>query len=192
MTHLPRQHVGSNRRARLVPISLLLVVAVLAAGCGSKSSQPETTAEWADSACTAVTTWKDSIKTAIDPITSGDISKDSLQSAADNVKSSTDTLESDLKDLGKPDTAAGQQAKDLVDQLSSNLSTDVDTIKTAVGDVSGLSSIAGAVTTVTTTLATMQTQVSSAYTSLTQLDPGGELESAFQQSSSCQQLKSAG
>ena len=106
------------------------------------------------------------------------------------MKSATDTLESDLKDLGKPDTEAGQQAKDSLDQLSSDLSTDTDTITSAIDDVSGVSGIAAAVTTVSTTLATMQTQITSAYTSFTQLDAKGELETPFQQASSCQQLTS--
>ena len=164
---------------------------VLAAGCGSDDSEPSSTADWADGVCTAITTWTDSIKSAADPIKSGDISEGSLQSAADDVKSATDTFESDLEDLGKPDTEAGQQAKDSLDQLSSDLSTGTDTIKSAVDDASGVSGIAAAVTTVGATLATMQTQVKSAYTSLTQLDAKGELETAFQQASSCEPLTSA-
>ena len=175
---------------RLLPIATLVVVAVLAAGCGS-SSQPPTTAEWADGVCTSITTWADSVRSAVDPIASGDVSKDSLQGAADDVKSATDTLGSDLKDLGKPDTAAGQQAKSSIDQLSSELSANADSIKTAVDGVSGVSGIASAVTTVTTTLGTMKTEISSTYTSLKQLDAKGELQTAFEQSSSCQSLSGA-
>ena len=175
----------------VLSLAALLVVGVLAAGCGSDDSEPSSPTDWADGVCTAITTWTDSIKSAADPIKSGDISEDSLQSAADDVKSATDTLESDLKDLGKPDTEAGQQAKDSLDQLSSDLSTDTDTITSAVEDVSGVSGIAAAATTVATTLTKMQTQVTSTYTSLTQLDAKGELKTAFQEASSCQQLTSA-
>ena len=176
---------------RALSVAALLVVGVLAAGCGSDEPEASSTTDWAAGVCTAITTWTDSIKSAADPIKSGDISEDSLQSAADDVKSATDTLESDLEGLGRPDTEAGQQAKDTVDQLSSDLSTETDTIKSAVEDVSGLSDIAAAVATVGTTLATMQTQVTSAYTSLTQLDAADELETAFQEASSCQELSSA-
>ncbi len=186
-----RERLIERPAKRVLSFAALLVVVILAAGCGSDDSQPASTADWADGVCTAITTWTDSIKSAADPLKSGDISEDSLQSAADDVTSATDTLESDLKDLGKPDTEAGEQAKDSLDQLSSDLSTETDTIESAVEDVSGLSDIAGAVTTVSTTLATMQTQITSAYTSLTQLDAKGELKSAFQDASSCQQLTSA-
>jgi hypothetical protein len=178
---------------RLVPIAVLLVIAVLAAGCGSKkSAAPATTTDWANGVCTAVSTWETSVKAAADPLKSGNISKDSLQSAADDVKSATETLRSDLKDLGKPNTQAGQQAKDAVDTLSSDLNADVDTIKSAVDGASGISGIAGAVTTATTTFATMKTQVSSTITSLQQLDAKGELKTAFRQAASCQQLSSGG
>jgi hypothetical protein len=70
--------------------------------------------------------------------------------------SATETLESDLQDLGKPDTQAGPQAKDLLDQLSSDLKTNTDSIKTAVDGVSDSSDVLGAVGTVSTALATMQ------------------------------------
>ena len=185
-----RERLIERPAKRVFSFAALLAVVILAAGCGSDDSQPSSTADWADGVCTAITTWTDSVKTAADPLKSGDISEDSLQSAADDVKSATDTLESDLKDLGQPDTEAGEQAKDSLDQLSSDLSTDTDTIESAVEDVSGVSGIAAAATTVTTTLTKMQTQITSTYTSLTQLDAKGELETAFQEASSCQQLTS--
>jgi len=178
-------------RKGVLSLAALLVFGLLAAGCGSDEPEASGTTDWAAGVCTAITTWTDSIKSAADPIKSGDISEDSLKSAADDVTSATDTLESDLKDLGKPDTEAGQQAKDSLDQLSSDLSTDADTIKSAVEDVSGVSGIAAAVTTVATTLTTMQTQITSAYTSLTQLDAADELKTAFREAGSCQELKSS-
>jgi len=189
-THTSASRIGRTA-GRLLPVVVLLVVAALAAGCGSKKSAAAATpADWANGVCSAISTWKDSLTAAADPITSGNISKDSLKTAADDARSATETLQSDLKDLGKPNTQAGQQAKDTVDKLSSDLNADVDTIKTAVDGASGISGVADAVKTATTTLATMQTQVSSTLTSLQQLDAKGELTTAFQQSSSCQQLTS--
>ncbi len=167
------------------------MLAVLAAGCGSKSSQPTSTADWANGVCSAFTTWKSSITSSVDALKGGNLSQDSLQSTADEMRSATETLESDLKDLGKPDTQAGQQAKDSLDQLSSDLKTDTDSIKTAVDGVSDLSGVASAAATVSTALGTMQSQVTSTVNSLEQLDAQGELQTAFQQSSACQQLSSS-
>jgi hypothetical protein len=169
---------------------LVLFAALLAAGCGSSEPEPMTTAEWADAVCTDINTWASSITTAEDSLKGGNISEDSLKSAADDVTSATETLKSDLDDLGKPDTEAGQQAKDSLDQLSTDLNTGADSIKTAVDDASGVSGTVAAATTVTTTLKTMEGQVSSTVTSLKQLDAQGEIETAFQQSSACQQLSS--
>ena len=95
------------------------------------------------------------------------------------MKSATDTLESDLKDLGKPNTEAGEQAKTSIDQLSSDLTTDVDSIKTAVDGVSDVNSAITAAATVTMALTTMKNQVTSTYTNLKQLDSKGELQTAF-------------
>ncbi len=175
---------------RLLPVGLLLAVVALAAGCGSDSSDPDTATEWADGVCTAFTTWAESITAAADPLTSGDISKDSLRSAADDLESATATLESDLKGLGKPDTEAGQEAKDAVDQLSSDLKTGAESIRSTAADVSSIGDIVGATTKVATTLSTMQSQVTSTFTTLEQLDAKGELRDAFEQASACQQLSS--
>ncbi len=138
---------------RLPSFALVLVLAVLAAGCGSKSSEPTSPADWADGVCSAITTWKSSITSSADSLKGGNLTQDSLKSAGDDMKSATDTLESDLKDLGKPDTQSGQQAKDSLDQLSSDLKTDSDSIKTAVDDVTDLSGVPAAATTVGSTLA---------------------------------------
>jgi len=177
------------RRLRFV---VVVLVVALAAGCSSK--KPKSTADWANGVCTAITTWKDSTKSAADSVASGGISKDSLHSAADDARSATETLESDLKDLGKPNTPAGQQAKDSVDQLTSELKTDADTIKAATSAVSGVSGVVTAATTVSTTLVTAGNQISTTFKGLQQLsaDAKGELQTAFQQSSACQQLSGGG
>ena len=178
------------RPTRLIALALVTVVAVglVAAGCGSK---PKSAAEWADGFCSAVTTWKTSLTSSRDSLTGGNLSKDSLETAAGDVKSATDTFESDLKDLGKPNIQAGQQAKDLTDQLSSDLKTGTDSIKSAADDISGIASTGTAAASIGTTLATMLNQVSSTFTSLKQLEPKSELQTAFQQSSACKQLSSS-
>ena len=175
---------------RLLPAAVVFV-ALLASACGSdKSSEASSTTEWANGVCSAITTWTDSIKSAGDSLKGGNLSKDSLQSAADDVKSATDTLDSDLKGLGKPDTQSGQEAKDSLDQLSSDLKAGTDSIATTVNDASSISELLGAAATVGTTIGTMGNQVSSAFKSLDELDPKGELQTAFEQASSCKELSS--
>ena len=169
-------------------------LAFLAAGCGSSGGGSTTTTSasatetWASGVCSSITTWQAAIKSAAGSVKS-DPTKNGLQTAADDAKSATQTLASDLKGLGKPDTQAGQQAKDSLDQLSTSLQQDVATIESAVKGVSGLSGALTAVPTVTATLATMRTQVKTTFTNLQGLDAKGELKTAFANSSACNSLK---
>ena len=176
----------SKRALIAVAVALL---AALAAGCGSSASSDTTpTSEWADGFCSAITTWTTSLTTITDTIKQGGLSKDSLSSAIDDASTSTDTFTSSLQDLGKPDTDAGQQAKDSVDQLATDINDDMQTIQDAVANASGASGLLSAVSTISTTLKTAGQQVSSTFESFQSLDAKGELETAFKAAPSCKDL----
>ena len=67
-------------------ISSLAVLAVLAAGCGGGgggSSDTESAQDWADGVCSAINTWTDSLKSAGQSLSGGNLSKSSLESAGD-------------------------------------------------------------------------------------------------------------
>ena len=183
----PRVGPGRNGPGRSLAVLgvLAIVVGLVTAGCGSKK-QPTSTADWANGVCSAISTWTTSVKSSANTLKSGNLSKTSLQSAADATKSATETLRSDLNSLGEPGTQAGQQAKSLTDELRANLKSGIDTITTAVNGASGVSGVVSAGATVVTTVATMADQVTSTVSSLKQL--GGEVQTAFQQSSECQQI----
>jgi hypothetical protein len=183
-------------------------LAFLAAGCGSSGSASTTTSSsattgtssttsasstetWASGVCTSITTWQSAIKSAVSSLKS-DPSKQGLQTAAGDAKSATTALASDLKGLGKPDTSAGQQAKDSLDQLATTLKQNVDTIESAAKGASGVSGVLSAVATVTSTAATMATQVKATFKDLNGLDAKGELKGAFASSSACDSLTSGG
>ena len=168
-------------------------LALLAAGCGgsgdsSSSTDVSPTTEWAEGLCSAINTFSTSITSIVDPIKSGDISEDSLTTAVDDAKSATDTLVSDLEGLGKPDTEAGQEAKDSVDQLSTDLQASVTTIEDELDGASGIADYIAAAPAILTALGTMGTDVQSTFTTLQGLDAKGELETAFEGASSCADL----
>ncbi len=156
-----------------------------------QTTSASATDTWASGVCSSITTWQAAIKSAAGSLKS-DPTKNGLQTAAGDAKSATETLASDLKGLGKPDTPSGQQAKDSLDQLSTSLQKDVTTIENAVKGVSGVSGVLTAVPTVTATFATMGTEVKTTFTDLQGLDAKGELKSAFASSSACNSLTSAG
>jgi cell division protein ZapA (FtsZ GTPase activity inhibitor) len=114
-----------------------------------------------------------------------------LQSAAGDIKSASETLVGDLKDLGKPDTKAGQEAKDAIDQLSKEVEQDVQEMQSAVDKVSGAQGAVTAATSVAATLSKMGTQIGSAASKLDSADPDGELKQAFRDSSACKKLTSS-
>lgn len=173
--------------ARLILAAFLACLALVAAGCGSKK-QPTAT-QWANDFCSAVSTWRDSLNSAKDKVTSGSISKDSIKSAADDAKSATDTFTKTVRDLGKPPTQSGDQAQQEVNHLSDQIDAGTNKIKDTVQNVSGISGALNAASTVTSTLATMSSQVQTTYENLRQLDPKGELQDAFHQADACQNLK---
>jgi hypothetical protein len=179
---------------RLIPpLAVGVAALLLLTGCGSKSSSSSSaTVDWANNLCTAITTWKTSVDSAVNSVNSGNVSKSSIQKAADQVKSSTQTFVDSIKNLGKPDTKAGAQAKTALDQLSTQISTERDKIDTATSGITSVSGIIAAAPTVLGSLKTMRTDVSTTYKQLQTLDASGELSKAFKQASACTTLTKSG
>ena len=165
--------------------------AFLAAGCGGGNDETPSAVDWANSVCQAVSTWTSSIA-SIGQTVQQNPTQESLKTAGDDVKSATETFSDDLKSAGTPDTESGSQAKDAVDQLTTNLDDGLQKIQTAIEDASGASGALTAVSTVSSTLATMGNQVVATFQQLEQIDAQGELNDAFGQADACAGLTSTG
>ena len=175
-----------------VTLALAVLGAVLAtAGCGGGGSSSGSSAdEWASGFCSALTTWTASVQSAGTSL-HGNATESGLQSAAGDIMSASETLVGDLKGLGKPDTTAGQEARDAIDQLSKEVEQDVQEMQSAVDKVSGAQGALTAATSVAATLSKMGTQIGSAASKLDSADPDGELRQAFRDSSACKKLTSS-
>jgi hypothetical protein len=175
------------RRATVV-VAILVVGALLAAcGGGGKSTTSTTTPtaqDWASGVCSAISTWEAALKSAAAPVTAGNLSKQSIDKAISGAEAATGELKKQLTGLGKPNTSAGQQAKQAITQLSSELQSGVGTIKNATSSAVGLSEVS----TITGTLATMGGQISSTVATIKKLSGQGELAAAFENASSCKSL----
>jgi uncharacterized protein YukE len=170
----------------------VVVSTLVAAGCGGKSGDESTSpAEWSNNLCSALVSWSTSVRSAASSL-KGNMTESSLKSSSDDIKKATAKLEDDLKGLGKPDTKAGEEAKKTIDTLSDQLKSDVDQIDDAVKGVSGASGVLQAVSTVSSTLATVGNQVRAAFTDLQQVDATGELEKAFKNADACKTLSNQG
>ena len=177
--------------------------ALFAAGCGGddeSSSQTTTEAstgaqtgtstdEWANSFCSALTTWKNDLEEAAEPLTDlSSLSEESLQQAADDAKTATETLSDTLNDLGRPDISSGEQIRSSVQDLATDVENGADEIETAVEGVASVADIPSAIDTITTTVTDMGTEVDGAMQTLEGADPSGELMTAFADADSCGEL----
>jgi hypothetical protein len=175
----------------LAPLALAVVLVAGCGGGGSSSSSPSTK-DWADGLCSAITTWSNSVKSAGESLKSGNLSEGDLKQSTTEIKSATNAFADDLKALGKPNTDAGQQAKDAIDQLATQVKKDVDTLGKAVDDASGQGAkgAVSAASSIATSLSTMSTQIASAASTLQQADAKGELTQGFRDAPACKKLSS--
>ena len=172
---------------------LIFSAAIVAAGCGGGSSSSSGTGtessataadDWANSVCEAFVTWNNSITDAGQGIRDNP-SEEGIRTAGEQIQSATQTLADDLRGLGRPDTESGQQAKDTIDQLATNLDTSLQKINEAMDNASGTTGAVTAASTIGTSLAEMADHVSTAFQQLQEIDAQGELQSAFEQGDSC-------
>jgi len=178
----------SNRLAFVVVIA---VCALVATACGSSKDSSDTTptTEWADGLCSSITTWKSEITTIVNSLKGGNLSQDSLTAAVDDAEEATRNFTTDLKGLGRPDTEAGQQAQDSVNQLTTQIDEDMTTIQDAVSNASGVAGVIAAVPTITSTIQSAGNQVAETISGFQELDAKGELESAFKDADSCEDMR---
>ncbi len=181
---------------RLAPLAAVFAAVLLSSGCGgggSSSSNTKPAEDWANSVCSAITTWTSSVRQTGNDLRSGTVNKDSLNKAVNEFQSSTTQLSDDLKGLGRPDTASGQKAQASVDKLANEIQTDADQIKTEIKGASGVAGYQKALANVGVTLQQMGQQVTNTFGELGNLDAKGELQSAFKKADKCSSLvKSSG
>ena len=175
---------GVHGRALLaLPVA---VAALLAGGCGGDDTSA--TEQWAGDVCSSISDWTTSLRETADSLSASSIGENGLQDAVADIKAATSTLADDLRGLGPPETESGDEAKQALDELSTQVEGDMDKIENALEGASSATETLTAVSTVSATLASMATAVGAAFEQLEQLDAGGELEDAFRSASSCDEL----
>ena len=167
-------------------VVLSLLAAALLAGCGGDDGPPSAT-DWADDLCSALGDWTDSLTSAAQSVTE-EPSRESVESAVDDVEGATQKLVDDVDDLETPDLESGQQPEQSVDELSDSLSAEVEKVKETAENAT-LGNISESVTAISQSFTAMRQQISAAFTELEGLDPGGELRTAFEEADSCSELQ---
>ena len=102
-----------------------IAIAALAMRLTEDDGNPSAT-EWADAVCTDLTTWKSSIESLAD-VSGGTLTAQVLSEKIDTAQQATQTLVTELKDLGPPDLESGdelqQQLSASADELQSSFET---------------------------------------------------------------------
>lgn len=186
-----------RRRTATLFALVIAALALVAAGCGGDDSGTTTTeasatVEWANSLCSAITSWTDDMTTIGNELKDpSSLNSDGLKQAGDDAVAATQDLADQVKALGAPETEAGQQAKSALDAMATTLEQESATIKDAVEGASGLTGLLSAAPTIVTSINAMSTAVNSTYEQLQSLDAKGELTDAFEQAESCSSLSSS-
>lgn len=176
-----------GRGLGLLAVVLALVLAL--GGCGGDDDDSGSSAEsWAGSVCSNLSEWITDIDASVKSVTDEGlgINQDTLRDAVDEAKTATDEVRSDLDQLEAPDTEAGEQAKEELDDLRDELQEQTDAVERAVEENGGPLEIAG---TVAAALSTAINQLKESFESLQDVDPGGEIEDAFRNSDDCDSLR---
>lgn len=168
-------------------LTLLAVLALLAAGCGG-SSDTKANEAYANSVCSAIGSWEQQIK-GIASSFSGSVTAASLETKVTQAEAATKTLVTQIKAVPPPDTSQGQAAKQQLDQLTTDITNTIDAAQTAVTQIQANPS-ATAISAIVATLApqvqSLASETKSAISSLK--GAGGSLASAFKSTDSCKSL----
>ena len=174
------------RVSRLAAVVATIALAVAAAGCGSSNDTQSQTEDWADGMCSALTDWQNSVAAAGEKVSKGDLSKSTLQDAADGVADANKQLRDDLDSLGKPPTETVHKAKADLEQLTDDLKTNVDKIREALS--SSGNDVTAAITAVSGAVQAMSQDLQNTATQLKALESDDTWSKAFKSSDSCQKL----
>jgi outer membrane protein OmpA-like peptidoglycan-associated protein len=179
----------------VVALAAIVVAAVIGRVRDSGSSQP-TAAEWADSVCGDLATWKTSI-TSIASVSGGTLTKESLQQKLGDAQKATNDLVSELKGLGAPDLESGDQLQQQLDTSADALNASYEELTAQAQDalnadsptafLQGLAKLAPEFQKL---LDQIETTVSDLRDANVAASAKAELQQAFDDASSCQSLKS--
>lgn len=155
---------------------------------------PPTTEEWADSVCTSLSDWRESIASLHaegEPVTA-----DSLRDKLGDASDATSDLVTQLRDLGPPDLESSEELEQQLDASVDELESSFDSVKDGAEEVADapagefLQQLAA----LEPDFAALQTAISGTVTTLQNADVAesskAELQQAFADAPSCESLRS--
>jgi hypothetical protein len=156
------------------------------------------TTEWAGSVCTSLSEWRGAI-TGLADVGEGELTRESLEQKLDEAGDATGDLVDDLQRLGPPDLEASDEAEQALDDAADGLEESFDSLRSdaqAALDADSasefLQELAALAPQFQALLEQVQDTVSSLQSASFADDASAELEQAFADAESCQQLRAEG
>ena len=178
-------------RTFLAALSLVCALA-LAAGCGGEESGA---GAWVDGVCSSVQEWRENVTSlAVDAQVEG-LSPETVMTAIDGGVEATERLRDQLNDLGPPDTEAGDEIERELDELADSVVETAEEARDRAEDLPEDQSVPELIQSLMSIAQDLQAIVGEAqatFTDLQELEPGQELEDAFESSEDCRELREDG
>ena len=155
---------------------------------------PPTTEEWADSVCTSLSDWRESIGSLHaegEPVTA-----DSLRDKLGDASDATSDLVTQLRDLGPPDLESSEELEQQLDASVDELESSFDSVKDGAEEVADAPAgeFIQQLAALEPDFAALQTAISGTVTTLQNADVAesskAELQQAFADAPSCESLRS--
>jgi hypothetical protein len=184
-----------QRRRGVIALLGMLAFAIVApaAVAGAQTSTTTTSPnQWASGVCSSVQTWLDSVDSTVKGLKGAGSVDAAVTQAKNGVKAATDTLKASIDALGRPSTGDGAKAEAAVQDLVTELDALSASIQqTLANPGSSPIEVAGSLALVGSDIGKAANEVQNTATTLKGLKPKGQLKKAFQNSASCQKLKSS-
>lgn len=184
------------RRSWLIAAVVVGIVAIVVAALVMRltEDEPPTTQEWADEVCSSLSDWRASIASLAD--TGGEpLTSDSLREGLSEASDATSDLIQRLRDLGPPDTEAGDELEAELDAATAELESRFDALEESAEEAADASAgeTLGALADVAADFSALQGTIAQTVTTLQNADIAdeskAELEQAFAAAPSCQSLQ---
>ena len=181
--------------AAVVVIAAIVVAVVLVTRSNDESSSPSTT-QWAGEVCTSLSKWRASITSLAN--VSGIPTQDDVRKKLTDAQVATEQLVTDLEDIGPPETTAGTQLKQELQQQGDQLQQSYEKVKTgaqsAVNNASGTADLLRRLAAILPDFQKLLNEISTTIETLQSSNVAGdsadEVKQGFENAESCQKLRS--
>jgi len=184
------------RRNWFIAAIVIGIAAIVIAAVAMRLSDdgPPSASEWADSVCTSLSDWRDSI-TSLADVSGEPLTADSLRERLDEAEEATSDLVSELQELGPPDLESGDQLEQQLDSAAEELESSYDALEASAEEAANapVNEFLQELAALASDFAALQTAIGNTVTTLRNADVSeeteAELRQAFAEAPSCQSLE---